>query len=162
MLAEMTPSSIQLGTPVHTVDPIVPDKLRDQPVAAVLSATIKRDGSFAYISAVGGDSDFEQPALVAVQQWLYTPATLDGSPVQVRAFVMISSNRGDIYTKMELDMPFPTEPLEPVEQQISSGEVFRVKPGEIAPPKGTYLPDPEYSEPGRLRAGLDRRKGWKS
>ena len=60
-------SSIQLGTPIHTVDAIVPDKLRDKRVATVVSATIKSDGSND-LSAVGGDSDFRQPALDAVRQ----------------------------------------------------------------------------------------------
>ena len=143
-------ASIQLGTPIHTVDPIVSDKLRDKRVAAVVNATIKIDGSFDDLSAVGGDPDFRQPSLDAVRQWVYTPATLNGSPVQVRAFVMIGSNRGDVYNQIELDPTFPTHPQEPLEPKISSGEIFRVKPGEVTPPKGIYTPDPEYSEPARF------------
>ena len=38
--------SIRLETPVDIVDAMVPDKLRDKPVAAVLNVTIQSDGRF--------------------------------------------------------------------------------------------------------------------
>jgi TonB family protein len=116
---------------------------------AVLGATIKTDGTFDELSALGGDRDFEEAALDAVHQWVYTPATLNGTPVDARVFVTVDSHQGKLHAKVEPDLPFPTEPREPVENQISRGELFRVERGKVKPPKGTYVKDPEYSEPAR-------------
>ena len=69
---------IQLGTPVHAVDPVVPKSLYGKDATAVVGATIQTDGSFTDLWALGGVQDFEDAALDALHQWRYTPATQKG------------------------------------------------------------------------------------
>lgn len=55
----------------------------------VLSFLVRKDGSVADIKQVGGDSLFRDSAVNAVKHWRYSPATLDGQPVEAPAQVVL-------------------------------------------------------------------------
>jgi len=110
-----TAQAIELGTPVHVIDPVIPRKLRKKHAVAVLQATMEANGTFDGLSFGGGDRGLEESSLDAVRQWQYSPATLNGSPVQTQVFVIIDSNKSKLNTRLELDTPFPTKPKTPLE-----------------------------------------------
>ena len=56
----------------------------------ILSVTINEEGSVADIRAVRGHSILANAATQAVSQWKYTPALLNGEPVQVLATVELN------------------------------------------------------------------------
>lgn len=141
---------IQLGTPIHTVVPRLPNKLHGKNDGVILSGTLGVDGSFSDLSALAGDRDFEEAALDAVHQWRYTPATLEGSSVDAPVFIAISYADGDVKTKLELNPPFPAKPKVPTSELYSRGELFFVDQKTMKLPKATFSPDPEYSEIARM------------
>ena len=144
-----TAEEIRLGTPVHTIDPIVPKGLHGKSAAAILGATMQMDGTLADLSALGGDQGFEETALDAVHQWRYTSATLNGKPVEAKVFIVFLLRHGEIKTSIEPDLPYPTKPRKPIEEQRASGELFGVVVDHVKPPKPIYEPNPDYSEPAR-------------
>jgi Gram-negative bacterial TonB protein C-terminal len=131
------------------VDPVIPKKLRKKHAVGVLQATMEANGTFDGLSFVGGDRGLEESSLDAVRQWQYSPATLNGSPVQTQVFVIIDSNKSKLNTRLELDTPFPTKPKTPLEDQIAERLLFKSDPRRMHPPKVLYQPDPEYSEAAR-------------
>lgn len=76
--------TIEVGRPLHLMDPVVPKNLRKKNLATVLYGTIAMDGSFENLAVVGGDPVLTAAALDAVRQWRYTPATQDGRPIELR------------------------------------------------------------------------------
>ncbi len=94
--AEKTAANLQLGDPVEvgkpiqTVDPIVPDKFRKKKGFAVLHGIITTEGSFKDLAIVGGDRALAAPAIAAVQQWRYSPCTLNGAPVQLPIYLALN------------------------------------------------------------------------
>jgi TonB family protein len=141
---------VRLGSPVHVVDPLVPKSLYGKSAVAVLDATLKTEGSFVELSALTGDSQFEEAALDAVHQWRYTPATVDGNPVDAQVLIAFSYRDGAVSTKLEPDPPFPTKPKTPVQDLFSRGELSIVDPKTMKLPKAIYSPDPDYSEIARF------------
>jgi TonB family protein len=141
-------ADVQLGHAVHADDPEVPKDLRNKPVGSVISATLRTDGTFSDIMSFG-QSEFDNSAIAAVRQWRYTPATLNGAPVDVGVFIIIGSIKGKVSTTVELDLAVPRKPKIPVEDRLARGELFRVVANEVTPPKEIYTPDPEYSTPAR-------------
>ncbi len=54
-----------------------------------LSVLIRKDGSVTDVKVLSGNPLFHISAVDAVKQWRYTPATLDGEPVEARAQVVL-------------------------------------------------------------------------
>ncbi len=54
-----------------------------------LSVLIRKDGSVGEVKVLNGNPLFHTSAVDAVKQWRYSPATLDGEPVEVRAQVVL-------------------------------------------------------------------------
>jgi TonB family protein len=141
---------IRLGTPISAVDPVVPKSLYGKNAAAVIEATIKTDGSFSDLWALGGVQEFEYAALDAIHQWRYTPATLNGNPAEARIFIIFLLKAGEITTSMEPEFPLPDGPKRDMRELYSKGELFTVDMQHVKPPNAVYSPDPEYSQAARV------------
>jgi hypothetical protein len=63
---------------------------------------------------LGGDHDFEDSALDAVHKWQYTPATLNGKPIEAKVFITFILHEGNIKTSIEPDLPFSNNPRKPI------------------------------------------------
>lgn len=140
---------IQLGTPIHAINPLVPKSLYGKNAAAVLGATITTDGAFIDLLGLGGERDFEEAAMDAVHQWQYRPSTLKGNPVEAKVFITFLLNQGEIKTSIEPDPPLPDGPKRNMRELYSKGELFAVDMQHVKPPKAIYSPDPEYSQAAR-------------
>ncbi len=57
--------------------------------SVVLSAVVRKDGSVAEVKMVGGNPVFRDSAISAVRQWRYSPATLNGEPVETTAEIVL-------------------------------------------------------------------------
>ena len=55
-----------------------------------LSAVIRKDGSVGDVKMVSGSAFLRESAINAVKQWRYTPAMLDGSPVESSAEIVLN------------------------------------------------------------------------
>jgi hypothetical protein len=148
--AENIDQGIRLGTPISAINPVVPKSLYGKNAAAVIEATIKTDGSFSDLWALGGVQEFEDAALDAIHQWRYTPATLNGNPAEARIFIIFVLKQGEITTTMESDFPLPDGPKRDMRDLYSKGELFTVDMQHVKPPKAIYSPDPEYSPAARV------------
>jgi TonB family protein len=141
--------AILIGHPLRVVDPMIPAQLRDKAIAATLSATLTTKGTFEDLRFAGGADELSGPAIEAVRQWLYTPATKAGSPIDLKVYVVINSDKGNISTSVEPDLPFPVEPQKSIPEQVSEGTVYYIQPGVVEAPHAIYAPDPEYSKAAR-------------
>jgi TonB family protein len=142
-------AQIQIGRPIQIVDPDVPGELRDESLTSVFSGTLTTMGMFLDVAFAGGNPELKDSGIDAISQWRYSPCTADGTPVDVKVYIMIDSDHGNISTSLEADPPYPTEPQKPIEDQISAGELFRAEPGYVESPSAISAPDPEYSELAR-------------
>jgi len=136
---------ISLGSLIRTVNPDIPKKLRKRQLVAVLSATVSTDGTLQEVKVLGGDQDFTPLALNAVEQWRYTPANLNGQPIEAKVFVVVESIKGNVDSQLERDT-VPTQPAD----LLPGEEVLKVDPHTMKAPKALYSPDPEYSEKARV------------
>jgi len=71
---------------IHRVDPVFPQSMLRGRMGGwvVLQCVIDKTGHIRDVSVVHSSfGAFEQPAIDAVQQWLFTPGTLRGQPVDV-------------------------------------------------------------------------------
>jgi len=58
----------------------------------VLSAVIRSDGSVGEVKMVSGNPLFRDSAVTAVRHWRYSPAILDGAPVETSARIVLNFN----------------------------------------------------------------------
>jgi protein TonB len=77
-------------TPVKTPEPKYPMSLKREGINGIVSVTCVIDETGKVISAKATKStrsDFEKPALDAIQNWVFKPAMKDGKPVKVRVTI---------------------------------------------------------------------------
>jgi len=76
---------------VHRVEPVYPSQARTQRVQGkvTLSATIGADGSVRQVAVVGGSPVLAESAKAAVLKWRYSPALLNGSPIEVQKEIIV-------------------------------------------------------------------------
>jgi TonB family protein len=141
--------AILIGHPLRVVDPIIPAQLRDKTMGASLSATLTTKGTFEDLRFAGGADELSGPAIEAIKQWLYSPATKAGSEIELKVYIAINSDKGMISTSVEPDLPFPVEPQKSIPEQVSEGTVYYIQPGVVEAPHAIYAPDPEYSQAAR-------------
>ena len=120
---------IQIGQPIHAVDPKIPKELRKKNVSAVFSATISSSGEFSNLTALNGDPAFTNIALDAVRQWRYSPPMQDGKALDAKVYVLISADHGKVLSSVEPELPVPTQPREPLKELFTSERLFRKKLG---------------------------------
>jgi TonB family protein len=141
--------AILLGHPLRVIDPVIPAQLRDKVTAVVFSATVTTKGAFEDLTFAGGADEISGPAIVAIRQWLYSPATKAGNPIDLKVYIVIDSARGNISTSVEPDLPFPVEPKKSIPEQVSQGDLYYIQAGVVEAPHAIYAPDPEYSQAAR-------------
>jgi protein TonB len=79
-------------SPLRKVDPKYPPALISEHIdgEVVLYAVLRRDGSVDSIQLVRGiDEQLDANAMAALSQWKFSPATRQGSPVELEAIVHI-------------------------------------------------------------------------
>lgn len=76
---------------LHRVEPMYPSQARTQRVQGkvILSATIAADGSVRQVTVVGGSPVLAEAAKAAVMKWRYSPALLNGSPIEVQKEIIV-------------------------------------------------------------------------
>jgi periplasmic protein TonB len=71
---------------VHKVDPVYPEEARKNRIQGVVvcEATIDKQGDVVDVQvAKTADEILNQPAIDAIMQWKFEPATKDGEPIDV-------------------------------------------------------------------------------
>ncbi len=84
--------------PIKTPPPKYPDSLKRDGISGVVAVILVIDekGSIQEASiSKSSHHDFEKPALDAVKNWKFKPATKDGNPVKVRVTVPLRFNVSD-------------------------------------------------------------------
>jgi TonB family protein len=86
------PASLEAAVLVHRVPPLYPAEARESHVAGEVrvSATIDKNGVPTNLKAVSGDPQLAGAALMAIRQWRYRPATLDGKPIETTTTISVS------------------------------------------------------------------------
>jgi TonB family protein len=76
---------------VQRVEPVYPSQARTQRIQGkvTLSATIGPDGSVRQVAVVGGSPVLAEAAKTAVLKWRYSPALLNGSPIEVQKEIVV-------------------------------------------------------------------------
>jgi TonB family protein len=85
-------ANLQGATLTHRVEPIYPDTARQQRLQGEVrvSATVGKDGVPHNLKPVSGDQRLVSAALLAIGQWRYKPATLNGEAIESEVIVTIA------------------------------------------------------------------------
>ena len=137
--------------PFHLVNPTFPTKVKkkQQRGEIILQGTVATDGSVQNLTQVKGNPTFSTAAIEAVRRWRYLPAMQNGVAVEIPRTINMKYDLGNDAWRPEEPASAPTVPLEDVQHELESGELFRVTAGMKAP-RAVYAPDPEYSEEARI------------
>jgi protein TonB len=78
---------IQMTKLVRKVLPVYPAIAKSARISGMvhLMATISRDGTVAKVDVVSGNPMLARAAVDAVQQWVYRPTVVEGTPIEVTA-----------------------------------------------------------------------------
>jgi len=84
-------SHVVPATTLQRVNPIYPPVARNQGIAGdvVLDATISKDGLVPRVTIISGAPSLADAATRAVRQWRFSPAMLNGKPVEVEQRITI-------------------------------------------------------------------------
>lgn|GEM_PF-491093 len=82
---------------VSKVAPLYPPEAKQAGIqgTVVLHAVISKDGHIRDLKVVSGPEELSKPAQDAVQQWVYKPYLLNGSPVEVETRINVIYTLGD-------------------------------------------------------------------
>jgi TonB family protein len=138
--------STGLGGPLNVVPQRLPRKLCKRNLVAVFSATLTTEGKLSELNPAGGSEELEQFATDVLPRCRFSAVVKNGNPVQVPVLAVLRNDDIQLFRNDS----FPTAPTEPIAEQITRGELFDPKSGQMKPPKVTYAPDPQYSEPARI------------
>ena len=85
-VSQVVPASV-----VQRVNPIYPPQARTQGIGGdvILDATIAQDGSVPKVKVISGPPSLADAATRAVRQWRFSPAVLNGKPVEVEQRITI-------------------------------------------------------------------------
>jgi protein TonB len=88
---------VQLGAPIHRVDPVYPRTAISMRVEGVveIEAVVGVDGRIREMKARSGHPFLIPAALEAVRQWVYTPTLLNGRPVEVISPIIVTFRLGN-------------------------------------------------------------------
>ena len=88
------PSGVMAGQILTHINPIYPPEAKAAGISGtvVLKATIGKDGTVQYLSALSGPHELQQSALDAVRQWIYKPYLLNGEPTDVQTTITVNYN----------------------------------------------------------------------
>ena len=84
--------NVQQGRLVKQVPPVYPESARQAGIAGTvtLDVLVGKDGTVQQINVLSGPPQLVAAAMQAVRQWVYRPATENGSPVSVAAVVNVT------------------------------------------------------------------------
>jgi TonB family protein len=84
-------SQVVPATALQRVNPIYPPMARNQGIAGdvILNATISKDGLVPKVTVISGPPSLADAASRAVRQWRFSPAMLNGKPVEVEQRITI-------------------------------------------------------------------------
>lgn len=139
---------VEAGKPIHTANITIPSEFQKKNGSVVLHGILAADGSFKDLKVVTGDQPLINPSEDAVRQWVYSPCTLNGAPIEVPVYVALGFSKGAVSASVEPDLPVPTEPSRPIQDQIAEGKLFRVGHG-VTPPRVIHAPAPPYTQTSR-------------
>jgi protein TonB len=91
--SETVPVFDEAPRPIAMVRPEYPDAARQEDLegVVVLRVTIAPDGTVSDVSVVSSDEAvFNEPAVTAVRQWKWQPATQEGKPVSSTVSIPLS------------------------------------------------------------------------
>jgi len=76
---------------VERVDPAYPVQARSHGIGGdvILDATIAEDGSIRKVTLVSGPGILANAAIIAVRKWRFSPATLNGKPLEIQKRITI-------------------------------------------------------------------------
>ena len=85
-VSQVVPASV-----LQRVNPIYPPQARTQGIGGdvILDATIAQDGSVPKVKVISGPPSLADAATRAVRQWRFSPAVLNGKPVEVEQRITI-------------------------------------------------------------------------
>ena len=82
------------GPPIalKRVLPIYPREAKSHAIGGdvILDATIARNGSIAKVTIISGPAELRDAAVTAVRQWRFSPALLNGKPIEVQQRITIA------------------------------------------------------------------------
>jgi TonB family protein len=81
---------------VSRVNPVYPDLARQQRISGTvsLSVTIGVNGRISSVKALAGPELLRRPAMDAVKQWVYSPMTMNGRPVETEKQIDLNFSLG--------------------------------------------------------------------
>jgi TonB family protein len=76
---------------VRSVAPTYPTAARQSGITGnvVIAAEVDKSGNVGAMKVVSGPATLQAPAMTAMKQWKYQPATLDGEPISTQVTVTI-------------------------------------------------------------------------
>jgi protein TonB len=88
---------VHLASPIRRVEPVYPPLARQARIEGVvqLEGIVGIDGRLHELRALSGHPFLVKAAMDAVQQWLYTPGTLNGERVEVIAPITVTFRLGE-------------------------------------------------------------------
>jgi protein TonB len=88
--AEVSKGAVE-PTLVQRVNPIYPPQARIQEITGevVLDASIGKDGMVKKVSVISGPAMLAGAAAAAVHQWRYSPALLNGKPIETQKRITV-------------------------------------------------------------------------
>ena len=83
---------------IRKIDPVYPQMARQARVGGTvrLQATVGKDGRVKKVEVLSGPPLLRQAAADAVQKWVYTPSTLNGTPIEANTQVDIGFNLANL------------------------------------------------------------------
>jgi TonB family protein len=77
---------------LERVTPIYPREAQSRGISGdvILDATIARNGSIGKVTIISGPADLRDAAVTAVRKWRFSPALLNGKPVEVQRRITIA------------------------------------------------------------------------
>jgi protein TonB len=89
-------SVIEMGRPIHRVEPLYPALARQMRIAGVveLRGVIGTDGRIHELKVLSGHPMLVRAAVDAVSQWIYAPTILNGQAVEVAAPITVNFKLG--------------------------------------------------------------------
>jgi protein TonB len=84
MPAPISPSRVEPSYVIHSVQPVYPPEARKQQVEGIveLRVVVASDGTVRSVKLVSGSSLLASAAIDAARQFRYSPALLNGQPIE--------------------------------------------------------------------------------
>jgi protein TonB len=142
-----------VGAPTRTkyVAPVYPERAADANVSGIViaEAVVDPAGRVVNVKVLKSIPLLDEAAIRAIEQWEYTPTTMNGKPVSLVLTVTVRFNAGIQATEKPLPSAQETESRDLAANPISeftawNGKPVRLVGGEIKAPERSRYVNPEY------------------